>query len=142
MSAPLIPCPFCAAGETRTKDNTYWTGMSSVLLSVEIQHWCDEASHITMRGKTLAEATERWNRRAGHHSVIATLKRLRDALRPSKSPLATEMFVSKTTADEIERILPGEVLTVILHGRKFAIVEREEFDVILERAGMRCKAQD
>ena len=74
--------------------------------------------------------------------MIATLKRLRDALRPSKSPLANEMFVSKSTADELERIMPGEVLTVIVHDRKFAIVEREEFELILQRAGMQFKVQE
>lgn len=72
----------------------------------------------------------------------AVLKRLRDALWPTSSPLADTLFVSKLAAKEIENIMPGEVLTITLNGRKFAIVEREEFDLILERAGIRPKVTE
>lgn len=74
MDERLLPCPFCGAGEIVIKDNTYWTGMSSQVISVEVYHWCEETtgvrgSHITMRAKTRAEAIEKWNKRA--HSAGA-----------------------------------------------------------------------
>lgn len=67
-SDSLLPCPFCGAGQTLIKPNTYWTGMKSEVISVEVRHWCDETtgirgSNVTMRAKTQAEAVEKWNRR-------------------------------------------------------------------------------
>lgn len=69
MSASLLPCPFCAAGETIIQPQHYWTGMSNKILSVEVRHWCKETtgvrgSHVTMRAKTEDEAVAKWNRRA------------------------------------------------------------------------------
>ena len=64
----LPACPFCGAGETQIRANTYWTGMRSEVLSVEVRHWCEETtgvqgSSITMRAKTEAEAIAKWSRR-------------------------------------------------------------------------------
>jgi hypothetical protein len=63
--AELLPCPFCAAGETIIAPRTYWTGMKSEIISVEVRHWCAETggSSIVMRGKTEDIAIEKWNRR-------------------------------------------------------------------------------
>lgn len=68
MSADLPPCPFCGAGETIIKPQTYWTGMRSEVISVEVRHWCEDptgvrGSHVTMRAKTEAEAVAKWARR-------------------------------------------------------------------------------
>lgn len=66
----LLPCPFCAAGETLVDPKHYWTGMSSQVISVEVRHWCGpeetsvRGSSITMRAKTEEEAVAKWNRRA------------------------------------------------------------------------------
>lgn len=67
-SDALLPCPFCGSGQTLVKPITYWTGMSSQTISVEVRHWCDEVigirgSGVVMRAKTEAEAIEKWNRR-------------------------------------------------------------------------------
>ncbi len=67
-SDSLLPCPFCGGAETLIKQNKYWTGMQSVIISVDVYHWCPRetgirGSCVTMRGKTQAEAVERWNRR-------------------------------------------------------------------------------
>lgn len=65
----LLPCPFCAAGETRISECDYWTGMSSVLLNITIEHWCEgDDSHpykpfLRVKGRTLEQATARWNTR-------------------------------------------------------------------------------
>ena len=64
----LLPCPFCGAGETIVSPQTYWTGMRSQIISVEIRHWCPEqigvrGSGATMRAKTEDEAVAKWNRR-------------------------------------------------------------------------------
>lgn len=64
----LLPCPFCGAGETQVRENTHWTGMSSVIISVEVMHWCPRqtgvrGSGVQMRGKTEDEAVAAWNRR-------------------------------------------------------------------------------
>jgi len=71
--------------------------------------------------------------------MSALLKRLRDAIWPA--PLASQPFMSKGFADELERILPGEVLIIVIRGREFAIVEREEFDLVMRRAGMCTKTR-
>ena len=72
MDERLIPCPFCGAGETQIRPNTYWTGMRSQIISVEVRHWCEETtgvrgSSVTMRAQTEDEAIAKWNKRA-HNS--------------------------------------------------------------------------
>lgn len=79
---------------------------------------------------------ERWIRWVPGSGFWAAAKRVREPVEPV---WPAGMFVSKTAAKEIEGILPGEVLTITLKGRKFAIIEREEFDLILDRAGMDSK---
>jgi hypothetical protein len=64
----LLPCPFCGAGQTLIEPRSYWTGMRSEIISVEVRHWCYETagvggSGVTMRAKTEVEAIEKWNRR-------------------------------------------------------------------------------
>lgn len=68
MEPNLLPCPFCGGTETQIRPNTYWTGMKSLVMSVEIHHWCAReegvrGSHIVIRAKTETEAIERWNKR-------------------------------------------------------------------------------
>lgn len=68
MTEELLPCPFCGSGETRFDENNHWTGMKSVLTSVEIIHWCPSEHVINRRtivvkGKTREQAIELWNRR-------------------------------------------------------------------------------
>lgn len=68
IGGDLLPCPFCGGTETQIRENKYWTGMGSKVMSVEIHHWCEKesgvrGSHITIRAKTEIEAIERWNRR-------------------------------------------------------------------------------
>lgn len=64
---PLLPCPFCGAGEYREEPINYWTGMRNQVIAFEIRHWCEgQASHqghILIKGKTEQEARERWNTR-------------------------------------------------------------------------------
>lgn len=69
------------------------------------------------------------------------LRRLREFLWPSPSApqLPEGLFISKALASDIEEIMPGETLVIVMKDRKFVILEQEEFDVILERAGMRHK---
>jgi hypothetical protein len=50
-----------------------------------------------------------------------------------------EEFVSMAVADEIEQIMPGRALTYTLRGRKFAIIEREEFELLVRKAGYELK---
>lgn len=69
--------------------------------------------------------------------MSALLKRIRDAIWPE--PLARGKFMSKTFADDLEEIMPGEVTIIEVRGREFAIVEREEFELILQNAGMRTR---
>ena len=65
----MKPCPFCGAGETRVDEQTYWTGMRSQVLSVNLRHWCQKAEDdfvtpvFTIRARTEAQAIETWNRR-------------------------------------------------------------------------------
>lgn len=65
----LLPCPFCAGGETRIDHATHWTGMSSVPLSTRIMHWCPRKdgqpqSFLQVAGKTDSDAISAWNARA------------------------------------------------------------------------------
>ncbi len=67
MSGDLLPCPFCAAGETVSgPDSKYWTGMRYEILSWVVRHWCAHATHgavLMIKGKTQEEAEARWNTR-------------------------------------------------------------------------------
>jgi hypothetical protein len=67
--------------------------------------------------------------------MSALLKRLRDAIWPRA--LAGEYFMSKAAADDIEGIMPGQVLVYTIRGREFVMLEREEFDTVLQQAGYR-----
>lgn len=61
----LKPCPFCNAGETVIDEKGYWTGRRTEVTHVEIRHWCNkgtiEGAYLTIKGKTLESAIERWN---------------------------------------------------------------------------------
>lgn len=65
----LLPCPFCAAGETVSEaDSKHWSGAQYQILSWHVRHWCfakgDRFSSIlTVRGKTQGEAETKWNTR-------------------------------------------------------------------------------
>ena len=65
----LKPCPFCAKGETTVQEKTYWTGMRSVILSVEVQHWCEREEgqlsprRLVFAGKGREAAIKAWNTR-------------------------------------------------------------------------------
>lgn len=64
----ILACPFCGAGTTVVEPQTYWTGMRSEIISVEVRHWCEattgvQGSRITMRAKTEQEARSKWNKR-------------------------------------------------------------------------------
>jgi hypothetical protein len=61
----LAPCPFCGAGETRVDENVHWTGMRSVIVNVEVKHWCagEGRSFIALTGLNRELAVMRWNTR-------------------------------------------------------------------------------
>lgn len=63
-------CPFCGIIPTDVRENGYWTGMRSNLLSVEINHHCRfdlddpfNVVHMKVRGRDLEAAWKTWNRR-------------------------------------------------------------------------------
>ena len=66
----IKPCPFCAAGTFDIRNNAQWTGMHSVIVSVEVRHWCDtpkgqpHRDSIVIVRKTESEAIDAWNTRA------------------------------------------------------------------------------
>jgi len=65
----LKPCPFCGAGTSQIRENTYWTGMRNIVQSVSVMHWCvrpqgHQQNIITIYGKTREEAIEAWNKGA------------------------------------------------------------------------------
>jgi len=67
----LLPCPFCAAGQTLFKDNgCMWTGMKlSDPVSVSVQHWCEDEPGQPKRmieriGRDRESAISAWNKRA------------------------------------------------------------------------------
>ena len=64
----LLPCPFCGAGQTLLRPETFWTGMSNKLVSVTVQHWCEKEdgnlqSVLQVKRKTQEEAIAAWNTR-------------------------------------------------------------------------------
>lgn len=71
--------------------------------------------------------------------MTAWFKRLCDACRPKQQQ--DGHYMSKAQADELERIMPGEVLMMVVRGREFAIVEREEFEMLLTKAGFRSRGK-
>jgi hypothetical protein len=97
--------------------------------------FCVADAAVSVYGRKYLEGLKRWLPGSGFWAAV---KRYRE---PPKPLPAAGMFLSKTAAKEIEGVLPGEVLTITLSGRQFAIVEREEFDLILNRAGMAQKAR-
>jgi hypothetical protein len=66
--AQLLPCPFCGAGDTQLREVKHWTGMSSVVLSVSVYHWCEPVEGqpgrvIERIGRDEESAIAAWNRR-------------------------------------------------------------------------------
>lgn len=66
----MKPCPFCYAGEFDFRENTHWTGMRSVLVSVDMTHWCGDAyglprMTVKITAKTKDECINKWNERGG-----------------------------------------------------------------------------
>ncbi len=67
----LNPCPFCGSNEMQSmviKENKYWTGQSSVVISASLTHWCTRIegqpqSRIEIAGKTKEDAIRFWNQR-------------------------------------------------------------------------------
>ncbi len=67
----LNPCPFCGSSEMQSmviKENKYWTGQSSTVISVVVEHWCPRIEgqpqrHIQIAGKTKEDAIRFWNQR-------------------------------------------------------------------------------
>lgn len=65
---PLLPCPFCGAGESRIDESTFWNGRASQLISATVKHWCWRAegqpqSVLSISGHTRADAIAAWNAR-------------------------------------------------------------------------------
>lgn len=71
---PLLPCPFCGAGEIEIKEYPLnnmprMDGRPSAIISVEVRHWCERtdgvvATGIHFRGRDHASAIAAWNRRS------------------------------------------------------------------------------
>lgn len=62
----LLPCPFCGDGETQFREVKHWTGTHHIVISVEINHWCEYENQnlvINVKGVTYDEVIARWNRR-------------------------------------------------------------------------------
>ena len=62
----LKPCPFCGGNELDFRDNTYWTGMRSALISVDLTHRCVSMvgmprQSVSITAKTKQECIEIWN---------------------------------------------------------------------------------
>ena len=70
MSDELKMCPFCGGeGEGIRVDTTkMWTGMSDVIISAKVIHWCTREqgqpqTAIQVKGKTVQDAIDKWNTR-------------------------------------------------------------------------------
>lgn len=109
------------------------TALEKVILCWTV--FCVADAAISAYGRKYLENWRRWLPGSG---LWAALKRYREPPAPSTQP---SMYVSITAAKRIEGILPGEILTITLSGRQFAILEQEEFDLILDRAGMAARAK-
>jgi len=63
----VSPCPFCGDTSVYIKENTYWTGMRSKVVSVELYHWCNKYCivHGCMKWtfKTEEDAIDFWEKR-------------------------------------------------------------------------------
>lgn len=66
----LLPCPFCAGGETHIHVNKgTWNGRGyGAPVSVEVRHWCESeqgqpSRMISRAGRDEASAIAAWNRR-------------------------------------------------------------------------------
>ena len=65
----MNPCKLCGGSNTVIDHKTYWTGMRSQLLSVELRHWCENIDedtfstrYMNIRAKTEEKAIEIWSR--------------------------------------------------------------------------------
>lgn len=67
------------------------------------------------------------------------LKRLFD---PREVQIEEPFTVSKNVVQQIEKLLPGDILILVVKQRKFCLVEADEFDALLERAGMKRADSD
>lgn len=61
---------------------------------------------------------------------------------PSESPVTEPYIISKGVVQQIEKLLPGDILILVVKQRKFCLVEADEFDALLERAGMKRADSD
>lgn len=65
----LSPCPFCGGCNTVIHNNGYWSGMRTIVTSVEVRHYCDRkpdqypVNIIKMCGRDEQEAILKWNTR-------------------------------------------------------------------------------
>lgn len=72
---------------------------------------------------------------------MSRYKQIRDAIFGPPLPSGSDLFMSKAVARDIESILPGQSLTITVKERQFVIVEREEFELIIRKAGYELKAR-
>lgn len=79
----LKPCPLCGEGSEEFKENTHWTGMRSIVVSVDLIHWCKNSgslprAFVKITAKTKEECVEIWNTR--HNQLESEVAELREAL--------------------------------------------------------------
>lgn len=67
--------------------------------------------------------------------MSALLKRIRDAIWPEN--IAAQSGITRAFADDLEHILPGQMLVITVRGRRYAIVEEEEMDLVLKHGGFK-----
>jgi hypothetical protein len=105
MTNDLKPCPFCGGEDIETRDNAYWTGKSSAILSVTINHWCiTEEGHpqniIQIKGNNRQEAINKWNTRA--ISADERIKELEREVQHWKSNHACEVERARVLKDRTD----------------------------------------
>ena len=70
---PLLPCPFCGAGETSIQEKWDQPDMSGKrsLIKVWVYHWCEipaarpaQRLRIEVHGRDHSDATAAWNMRS------------------------------------------------------------------------------
>lgn len=86
----LKPCPLCGDGQEEFKENTHWTGVRSVVVSVDLMHWCKNSgslprTFVKITAKTKEECVEIWNTR--HNPLESEVAELREALEESAKML-------------------------------------------------------